>query len=647
VTPTVSLALDLERRVQDLTDDGLALAYHGGLSDEMKRAIVDRFREGSRGDQWLIITSPEAACTVLAQPLVDAAAEGDLDCLAIDEAHMVAEWGDAFRPAFHSLAGLRRRIRKAAPAGKIPVTVMLSATLDDYGIGTLRRLFPGKRDVLVSAHATRPEPAWWSRHCSSEEEKRDRLLELCRHLPRPLLVYTTLHTSERSTNVQTALKWLQEAGIGAIDAIAGDSKAARRAAAVNGLRLAGSPLGDLDIVVATSAFGLGIDIKDVRAVVHLCMPESIDRLYQEIGRGGRDGRASASFVLWTDDDRKVAEGMARARLIGDEKAWKHWDRMRLGEMHSDQSEMIDIDLTAAHDDINYPWSDANRYWNLQTLSAMDRAGMIELDWPAPPEVPRNATDDELEDLFAARNASTTVCVMHSDLGSETDFRKRFAESQSSSRASSAASLKSAANILEGLDGCTNRSLARHYTLHIEGNTFPATEQCGGCPDCRTRSAQPFTRDVPTLSDGEVVVDPSFTLSNLAKDRRLTVWTDGQQRDEEQELVNRLVTKHGVMTLLSAGPWSPLPATDKFLWWEQRFSDWLDMPNPIWAPTLVRADADDAMQTNQLRRLLSAASRQSLVVVLTDRNYVDPFDDRKFLRESWGLSYPIQKILGSL
>jgi ATP-dependent DNA helicase RecQ len=400
VTPTVSLALDLERRVQDLTDDDLALAYHGGLSDELKREIVDRFRKGARGDQWLVITSPEAASTVLAQPLIDAAAEGDLDCLAIDEAHMVAEWGDAFRPAFHSLAGLRRRIQKAAPPGKEPVTVMLTATLDDYGIGTLRRLFPGKRDVLVSSQATRPEPAWWSRHCSSEEEKRDRLLELCRHLPRPLLVYTTLHTSERSTNVKTALKWLQEAGIRAVKDIAGNSKPTDRAAAVDGLRLAGSPHEDLDIVVATSAFGLGIDIRDVRAVVHLCVPESIDRLYQEVGRGGRDGKASASFVLWTDDDREVAGGMARARLIGDEKAWKHWARMRLGKMHGDKSEMMDIDLTAAHDDINCPWSDANRYWNLQTLSAMDRAGMIELDWPAPTKVPRDATDDEVEDLFA-------------------------------------------------------------------------------------------------------------------------------------------------------------------------------------------------------------------------------------------------------
>ena len=163
--------------------------------------MAERFREGA---QWLIISSPEAACTVLARPLEASAAEGRLDLLAIDEAHIVAEWGDAFRPAFQTLAGLRRRILSLAPDGRRPVTVMLTATLDDYGLEALRRLFPGDRELLVSAQVTRPEPSWWMSHCETEDDKRERFLEACRHLPRPLIVYTSLHTSERSTNVQTA-----------------------------------------------------------------------------------------------------------------------------------------------------------------------------------------------------------------------------------------------------------------------------------------------------------------------------------------------------------------------------------------------------------------------------------------------------------
>ena len=212
ITPTVTLALDLERRVQDLTGEHVTFAYHGGLASERKAELAQRVREGT---QWLIISSPEAACTVLMGALEAAAVEGRLDLLAIDEAHIVAEWGDDFRPAFQTLAGLRRRIVDRAPADQRPVTVMLTATLDDYGLETLRRLFPGDRNLLVSAQITRPEPAWWMSHCATDGEKRERFLEACRHLPRPLIVYTSLHTSERSTNVRTALSWLHAAGLNA------------------------------------------------------------------------------------------------------------------------------------------------------------------------------------------------------------------------------------------------------------------------------------------------------------------------------------------------------------------------------------------------------------------------------------------------
>ena len=119
IVPTVALALDLERRVQELTGQhDTTFAYHGGLADaEENRAGRAVPRAAA---QWLIITSPEAACTALARPLEAAAAEGRLDLLAIDEAHIVAEWGDAFRPAFQTLAGLRRRLlrpraRRPAP----------------------------------------------------------------------------------------------------------------------------------------------------------------------------------------------------------------------------------------------------------------------------------------------------------------------------------------------------------------------------------------------------------------------------------------------------------------------------------------------------------------------------------------------------
>lgn len=641
VVPTVALALDLERRVRDLTGHATRFAYHGGLTSDEKAELAQRVLEGV---QWLVVTSPEAACTVLARPLEVAASEGRVDMLAIDEAHMVADWGDDFRPAFQTLAGLRRRMLDRAPADQRPVTVMLTATLDGHGLETLRRLFPGDQELLVSAQVTRPEPAWWMSHCDTEEEKRRRFLEVCRYLPRPLIVYTTLHTSDRSTNVRTTLEWLRAAGLRAVEGITGDKTAQQRSDAAKGLGLYGDKSQDLDIVVATSAFGLGVDLPDVRGVIHLCVPESVDRLYQEIGRSGRDGNASASVVLWTETDAEVARGLTEARLIGDQKAWKRWRSMSIGETEGDRRR---VDLTAATDDVTYPWSDANHYWNLQTLSAMDRAGMIRLDWPTPPEIPVDAGDEQLRDIFAAHRRSTAVHILQGDLADENRFRQRFRDAQSRSRNATAASLQSATAVLDGLNTCVNGFLADHYRLIAGSSLLTAVRQCGGCPACRAARLSPIVSASPVkpLFDGMFTVEPKAALCDLAPEGKLCLWIDGHQPEEEQEAVKRLVAL-GVVALVSPGPWSPTPRNADRVWWEDRVVDEFVFEEALRVPTLVRIQGDDPPPA-KAALLLSKLSRGPLTVVLTTGDQPSPFDDRALLRESWGRAYRVNHILRRL
>ncbi len=152
IVPTVSLALDLERRVTKPGDR--AVAYHGGLSESEKHRIRSEF---GHGDQALLITSPEAACTSLSGPLKASAKSGRLDLIAIDEAHTVTGWGDDFRPAFHMFAGLRRELLEIAPEGSKPSTILLTGTLDTYGFESLQRLFGGSQNQLLSAQVTRPK----------------------------------------------------------------------------------------------------------------------------------------------------------------------------------------------------------------------------------------------------------------------------------------------------------------------------------------------------------------------------------------------------------------------------------------------------------------------------------------------------------
>jgi superfamily II DNA/RNA helicase len=642
IVPTVALALDLERRVQDLTQEpSTSFAYYGGLAVGKKAELVQRFREGG---QWLIISSPEVACTVLAGPLEVSAAEGRLDLLAIDEAHIVSEWGDAFRPAFQTLAGLRRRILNLAPVDRRPVTVMLTATLDNYGLEALRRLFPGDHELLVSAQVTRPEPSWWMSHCATEEEKRERFLEACRHLPRPLIVYTSLHTSKQSTNVLTALSWLRAAGLERVTSVAGNVMPDQRQKAVRGLRLAGDATEDLDIVVATSAFGLGMDIAGVRGVIHLCVPESVDRLYQEVGRSGRDGKASVSMVLWTDSDARVSRSMAEARLIGEDKAWKRWRGMSRGTV---KDGVMTVDLTTPTVDVVYPWSEANRYWNTQTLSAMDRAGMIGLEWPTPPDVAADSTDEELQEIFATRRNAMSFRILHGDLAAEVAFRQRFRDAQLRSHTAASASRESAMHILNSPGTCVNRYLAEHYKLSTNSGVLPTTRQCGGCPYCRAHRLQPAVARHPAqpVFDGTLTVPPRAPLQRLAPEGKLCVWTDGAQPAAEHELVDRLVS-HGIMALVAAGSWSPDPHASRSTWWTDTIESRLDDSDNLLVPTLVRVESQKA-SADRYGLLLDRLSRGPLTVVLADQDEPSPFGGPAFLRESWGPSYYIDHILRRL
>jgi superfamily II DNA/RNA helicase len=646
IVPTVALALDLERRVREITGERHQFAYHGGLDSSGKTEIAQRVRDGA---QWLVITSPEAACTALARPLETAASEGRLDLFAIDEAHIVAEWGDAFRPAFHALAGLRRRLMGCAPAERSPVTVMLTATLDDYGLQTLQRLYRATDDFVISAQVTRPEPSWWMSQCATEDDKRDCFLEACRHLPRPLIVYTTLHSSAQSTNVPAVLSWLRGAGMRAVAGVSGaDSHLARRSAS-SGLSLAGDITSDLDIVVATSAFGLGIDIPDVRGVIHLCVPESVNRLYQEVGRGGRDGNASVSLVLWTNADAQVAQQMTEARLIGPDKAWKRWQSMTASRSAEFSGDLVTVDLTTPTDDVTYPWSEANRYWNTQVLSAMDRAEMIRLEWPNPPDVTADATEEQLQEAFARYRTTMSARILHGDLADGAAFRDKLRAAQQKSHTAATASMESATTVLSRLDRCVNRYLADHYRLHVSSGVLTATRQCGGCPHCRASKLSPLLLRTPVqpLSAETLTVPAQSKLSDLASNGRFCVWEDRQNPEAELELVRRLV-RRGVIALVNVTSASSSLGAERSLWWTDTASQRLATPTPggLRVPTLVCIDADGP-SPDEAALLLRRLARGPLTVVLTTSDQPSPFGGPELLRESWGPAYHIDDILGKV
>ncbi len=291
VVPTVILALDMEARTQAaLARQGRQsptghYAYTGGMPQETKRQICDDVRTGR---QRVLFTSPEAVVTALKKPLEDAAEAGLLQYFVIDEAHLVEQWGTGFRPEFQTMASHRRTWLRKAPQDQAPVTVAMSATLTHQQVSLLEQLFAEEGQAqVVWASQLRHEPSYYVDTCPDDESRDQAVIDAVAMLPRPLALYTT--------RVKDAVDWaerLRQAGFHRVTEVTGKSTDDQRRQSLEGW--AGStPVGAertrFDVVVGTSAFGLGVDLPDVRTVVHACLPETTDRYYQEVGRAGRDG----------------------------------------------------------------------------------------------------------------------------------------------------------------------------------------------------------------------------------------------------------------------------------------------------------------------------------------------------------------------
>ena len=140
---------------------------------------------------------------------------------------------------------------------------------------------------VVSGIYLRPEPRYAMKHFGTHGERKKKVLEAVFKAPRPFILYVT-----RPEEADDWTHFLKANGLGRIAAFTGETPTNQRR-----LLMAAWSNNNLDGMVATSAFGLGVDKNDVRCVIHATLPESLDRFYQEVGRSGRDGLASASLLL--------------------------------------------------------------------------------------------------------------------------------------------------------------------------------------------------------------------------------------------------------------------------------------------------------------------------------------------------------------
>ncbi len=512
VVPTIALALDQQRRYQSQHSKAPLTAYHSGLTLSERNGFVNRLRSGQ---QPIVFTNPESLVTTLACPVTEAARSGRLRLLAIDEAHIVASWGDSFRPHFHALTGLRTfLLRQVTAAGHGPFrTVLASATITEDTLNFLEELFgqPGPF-IHIGAPAARPEPSYWAAPRSGKDEREARLIEALRHLPRPAIVYTTLRDEKKArpdTLTPTRLKKLGAAHeFTRFEVVDGKSSTAHREKVLRGLRDSPENPASIDLVFATSAFGLGIDVPDVRTVIHACIPESFDRYYQEVGRGGRDGRPMISLLLPTYSDQDIATDLSAPQALTPERARARWTAMsQAGE--SLDSDLLRVPLTAVPGNLKQN-SDFNERWNLSTVSLMARAGALAWDFS----------------LSESRNDSKwiTVRVLRGDHLTDRFWSKVLEPFRATMAAQSGHGLKKLSNTLSGRE-CTGHLVGSHYSIS-SNSKFQTTCQprCGGCTHCRrTGQVQPKAWMAPSPIPRGIETGPVPNPSRLYELAALGRW----------------------------------------------------------------------------------------------------------------------------
>ncbi|MBE9200076.1 MULTISPECIES: protein DpdF [unclassified Nodularia (in: cyanobacteria)] len=488
VVPTTALAIDQERALKPFVHH--ATAYYSDDSvegKERREGIRDRIRAGT---QRIIFTSPESLMDSLAPALYEAAHRGILRYFIIDEAHMVEQWGDNFRPAFQEIPGLRRDLLRLSSF----TTLLLTATLTESCLDTLETLFD-KDLKVISAVQLRPEPAYWFKRCESKEVRKQRLLEAVYHLPRPLIIYGT-----QVKDVEDWKRELTRAGFKRCDRMTGKSTTEQREQLIEKWRS-----GKIDIVVATSAFGLGIDQADVRAVIHVCIPETIDRFYQEVGRGGRDGKACMSLTLYTTEDFGLAQDLNDNSAITIELGLQRWQTMFYKkETLGDGRFRVPVETPRSFQEKNIDQiNNQNRAWNIRTLTLMNQANLIAIDSVEPPQ--KKNFESQPEEAYQAawdlyRNSRIIrICnQLHLEKSTwesevETVRQKRQTWSH-----------KNLQLMKEALKPkrCISEIFTEGYSIPPRQtpetrNSVIVSRACGGCPVCRKNGITPFPGIMPT------------------------------------------------------------------------------------------------------------------------------------------------------
>ncbi len=273
VSPLIALMKD---QVHNLDRRGIsAAAIFSGMSHQQIDIV---FENACNGQYKFLYVSPERLQTPMARERIK---RMNVNLLAVDEAHCVSQWGYDFRPPYLQIPEIRALIPK------VPL-LALTATATSEVLEDIQDKLGFRQKNVFRQSFVRSNLSYSVLY---EDRKREKLIDILRRVPGTGIIYTR---SRGETKEIAHL--LTKNGINADfyhAGLPGEERSAKQEAWV---------AGKTRIIVSTNAFGMGIDKPDVRIVVHLNLPDTLEGYFQEAGRGGRDGQKSYATLLYAPGD---------------------------------------------------------------------------------------------------------------------------------------------------------------------------------------------------------------------------------------------------------------------------------------------------------------------------------------------------------
>lgn len=308
ISPLIAL---MEQQSDRLQKQGIESICLSGASTLQYYSTLRNF-SFSEGSKFIFI-SPEKAAFDGYLEYILRRYRHSIGLVVLDEAHCVSQWGHSFRPAYKALPLFLDRVFGSFDGATL---LCLTATLNQRDEEEIRADFRiPSENIVKSPSLMRTNLQLRFETHSDESAKKGRLREILhQYRGDKIIVYT--HRKKGQYGTKALAEEFQAEGL-SCDYFDADLSDSRKDDVLQSFER-----GDIQVVFATNAFGMGIDIPDIRGVIHYLVPESIEQYYQEVGRAGRDSKPSYGYLLYTQTNIRIREDMINASFPGEPEITK-------------------------------------------------------------------------------------------------------------------------------------------------------------------------------------------------------------------------------------------------------------------------------------------------------------------------------------